>query len=80
MTLSLVLFNTVFTLSSGFDIDKYIEKFLNTDFVISTADYFQYQFEKSEGDLSESFIEAVRQNENFAGSGWPRLPKPSRRF
>ncbi len=69
MTLSLVLFNTVFTLSSGFDIDKYIEKFLNTDFVISTADYFQYQFEKSEGDLSESFIEAVRQNENFADGG-----------
>ena len=25
MTLSLVLFNTVFTLSSGFDIDKYVE-------------------------------------------------------
>ena len=69
MTLSLVLFNTVFTLSGGFDIDKYIEKFLNTDFVISTADYFQYQFEKSEGDLSESFIEAVRQNENFADGG-----------
>lgn len=69
MTLSLVLFNTVFTLSSGFDIDKYIEKFLNTDFVISTADYFQYQFEKSEGDLSESFIEAVRQNENFEDGG-----------
>ena len=42
---------------------------MNTDFVISTADYFQYQFEKSEGDLSESFIEAVRQNENFAGGG-----------
>ena len=31
MTLSLVLFNTVFTFSSGFDIDKYIAKFVNTD-------------------------------------------------
>ena len=27
MTLSLVLFNTVFTLAAGFDIDKYISKF-----------------------------------------------------
>ncbi len=69
MTLSLVLFNTVFTLSGGFDIDKYIAKFLSTDFVISTADYFQYQFEKSKGDLSESFIEAVRKNENFEDGG-----------
>lgn len=69
MTLSLVLFNTVFTLSSGFDIDKYIAKFMDTDFVISTASYFQFQFEKSESDLSENFIEAVRQNENFEDGG-----------
>lgn len=69
MTLSLVLFNTVFTLSSGFDIDKYIAKFLDTDFVISTASYFQFQFEKSESDLSESFIEAVKQNDSFEDGG-----------
>lgn len=69
MTLSLVLFNTVFTLSSGFDIDKYIAKFMDTDFVISAADYFQYRFETSERDLSESFIEAVRQNESFEDGG-----------
>lgn len=69
MTLSLVLFDTVFTLSSGFDIDKYISKFVNTDFVISTADYFQFRFETSEIDLSESFVEAVRQNSNFEDGG-----------
>ena len=69
MTLSLVLFNTIFTLSSGFDIDKYIAKFLDTDFVISTASYFQFQFEKSESDLSESFIEAVKQNDSFEDGG-----------
>ena len=48
MTLSLVLFNIIFTLSSGFDIDKYIAKFMDTDFMVSTASYFQFQFEKSE--------------------------------
>jgi len=53
MTLSLVLFNTVFTLAAGFDIDKYISKFMDVDFVISSADYFQYRFEKSEHELSE---------------------------
>ena len=69
MTLSLVLFNTVFTLSGGFDIDKYIAKFLDTDFVISTADYFQFRFETSESELSERFIEAVKQNEGFENGG-----------
>lgn len=69
MTLSLVLFNTVFTLSNGFDIDKYIAKFLDTDFVISTADYFQFRFETSGSDLSETFIDAVQQNEAYEDGG-----------
>ncbi len=69
MTLSLVLFNTVFTLSDGFDIDKYIAKFMDTDFVISNAEFFQYQVEKSEHDLSDTFIEAVRQSSSFEDGG-----------
>ncbi len=67
MTLSLVLFNTVFTFSSGFDIDKYIAKFVNTDFVISTADYFQFRYETN--DLSESFIETVMESGCFETGG-----------
>lgn len=69
MTLSLVLFNTVFTFSSGFDIDKYIAKFVNTDFVISTADYFQFRYETSSNDLSESFIETVMKSDCFEAGG-----------
>ena len=69
MTLSLVLFNTVFTLSGGFDIDKYIAKFMDTDFVISNTDYFRYQVEKGDNDLPESFIEAVKQNDSFEDGG-----------
>lgn len=69
MTLSLVLFNTVFTLSSGFDIEKYVAKFVNKDFVISTADYFNYKFETSETELTTSFVEAVRRHDAFAEGG-----------
>ena len=69
MTLSLVLFNTVFTFSSGFDIDKYIAKFVNTDFVISTADYFQFRYETSSNDLSESFLETVMESGCFETGG-----------
>lgn len=69
MTLSLVLFNTVFTLAAGFDIDKYISKFMDVDFLISSADYFQYRFERSEYELSESFIEAARRQDSFEDGG-----------
>ena len=71
MTLSLVLFNTVFTLASGFDVEKYVEKFVNKDFIISTADYFNFKFGNSDSknDLSTSFIEAVKQNPAFDEGG-----------
>ena len=69
MTLSLVLFNTIFTLSSGFDIDKYVEKFLNKDFIISSADYFNYNFARSETYLSETFINAVQQQDAYEDGG-----------
>ncbi len=69
MTLSLVLFHTVFTLSGGFDIEKYVAKFVNKDFVISTADYFNYKFETSEMELTTSVVEAVRQHDAFEDGG-----------
>ena len=75
MTLSLVLFNTVFTLSRGFDINKYIAKFVDTDFIISTADYFQYRFENSESDLSQSLLDAVQRREEFEDGGRLYAPR-----
>ena len=69
MTLGLVLFYTVFTLSRGFDIEKYVAKFVNKDFVISTADYFNYKFETSKMELTTSFVEAVRQHEAYLDGG-----------
>lgn len=69
MTLSIVLLNTVFTLSGGFDVNKYIAKFVQSDFVISTSDYFNFQFESSEYDLSESLIQSVQSQTEFEDGG-----------
>lgn len=69
MTMSLTLLNTVFTLSEGFDIETYVAKFVNKDFVISTADYFNYNFERSETNLSQTFVDAVRQHAAFKDGG-----------
>ena len=47
----------------------YVEKFLNKDFIISSADYFNYNFARSETYLSETFIDAVQQQNAYEDGG-----------
>lgn len=73
MTLSLVLFNSVFTISRGFDMDKYISKFVDSDFLIGHGNYFNmnhFRFNRfPEDELSESFISSVENQEGFQAGG-----------
>lgn len=69
MTLGLVLWSTVFTLAGCFDIETYVAKFADKDFVISTADYFNYKFETSKTELTTTFVEAVRRHDAFEDGG-----------
>lgn len=69
MSLSLVLFNTLYTFSLGFDMDKFLAKFVDTDFLIAHADYFNYQFCGPENAVSESMIEAVQKQPGFEEGG-----------
>lgn len=69
MTLSLVLFNTIYTLSLGFDEDKYVAKFVDTDFLAAHADYFNYNFIGPENEASESMIDAIMQQPGFEEGG-----------
>jgi len=70
MSLSLILLNTVFTLSRGFDMDRYLSKFTDTDFLIGHANYFNLEhFRFPEDELSERFIAAVRSQPGFEEGG-----------
>ncbi|MDE7248565.1 MAG: ABC transporter permease, partial [Lachnospiraceae bacterium] len=69
MTLSLVLFNTIYTFSLGFDMDKYLGKFVDTDFLAAHADYFLYRFAGAENETSESMIESIEQQPGFEQGG-----------
>lgn len=69
MTLSLVLLNTVFTLSRGIDLDKYLSKFVDTDYLIAHADYFKNDFTGSGNQVTESFIRAVESRPGFEKGG-----------
>lgn len=69
MALSLVLFNTIYTFSLGFDMDKFLSKFVDTDFLIAHADYFNYEFRGPENSVSESMISAVQARPGFEMGG-----------
>ena len=69
LTLGAVLFNSVFTLVNGFDEEKYVNNFLDKDFVISTTDYFNYGFNKSNQVVSEDFIDYVKNQPDFEDGG-----------
>lgn len=59
MALSLVLFNTIYTFIIGFDMDKYLSKFLESDFMTAHAAYFNYRYSGIEESVPEGMIDAV---------------------
>ncbi|AFA49656.1 ABC transporter permease [Acetobacterium woodii] len=69
LSLSLVLLNTVFTLSTGIDMNKFLSKFNDADFLIAHADYFQYEYFGNENQTTETFIEAVQTQPGFQQGG-----------
>ncbi|MGZ0042993.1 ABC transporter permease [Paenibacillus ottowii] len=71
LSLSLVLLNTAFTLSRSFDMDKFLAKFNDTDFLIAHAEYFQIpsSFSGQENGTTESFIKAVQAQPGFKEGG-----------
>ncbi len=71
MSLSLILLNTMFTLSQGFDMNKYLSRFVDTDFLIGNANYFNElkKFRSTDDQLSESFINAVMEQPGFEEGG-----------
>lgn len=71
MSLSLILLNTMFTLSQGFDMNKYLSRFVDTDFLIGNANYFNElkKFRTADDQLSESFINAVMEQPGFEEGG-----------
>lgn len=69
MALSLVLFNTVYTLSIGFDMDKYLSTFVDTDFLVSHANLVNYNYIGEEDTVTESMISAIEEQNGFKEGG-----------
>ncbi|UMY54150.1 MULTISPECIES: ABC transporter permease [Paenibacillus] len=69
LSLGLVLLNTTFTLSQSLDMNKYVSKSHDTDFLIAHADYFQEHFTGPDNATTESYIQAVQAQPGFEEGG-----------
>ena len=69
LSLSIVLLNTVVTLSGSIDMDKFLSKFSDTDFLIAHADYFNNEFYGKENETSEQMIQAAQYVDGFEEGG-----------
>lgn len=65
MALSLILLNSVFTFVSGFDMNKYLSKFVISDFVVGHANYFNLNLFTSQND--EPSLEMIKNINDLEG-------------
>lgn len=69
LSLSLVLLNTVFTISRGLDMDKFLSKFVDTDFLFAHADYMNFRYFGSDSSVDEQSIAAIESQSCFKEGG-----------
>ncbi len=76
LSLSIILLNSVFTVTDSFDMDKYLKKFSTFDFLIGNARYFGMDHYRGVTDntidteaLSETFISACEDQDGLEKCG-----------
>ncbi len=68
ISLSLVLLNSVFTLTESFDMNKFISNFIDVDFQIAHAAYYKYEFSK-DTPVPKTMTTAIEGQESFDDGG-----------
>lgn len=69
MSLSLVMFNTIYTMSIGFDMDKFLSTFVETDYLVSHASLANYGYVGDEDTVTENMISAIEAQNGFKEGG-----------
>ncbi|MBU5310692.1 ABC transporter permease [Tissierella carlieri] len=69
MSLSLILLNSVYTMTNSFDMNKYLSEFINSDFVLGSAKYFKSDFRFKEDSLTEDVIGLINSKKGFENGG-----------
>lgn len=72
LSLSMILLNSVYTYTQGFDMEKYLSKEVVTDFILGNANYFNVNkgFRFEEDEPSSKYVEAVKQLDGYKDGGY----------
>lgn len=72
LSLAVILLNSVYALTKGFDMEKYVSHNMVSDFIVGKTDYFRFQSRTAEAGLSEDVIDEIENNTEYslAGSGY----------
>lgn len=69
LSLSVILLSSVYTFTKGFNMDKFLSKFVVSDIVVGHADYFNYKFGNEAQKVTESCISAINEQEGITEKG-----------
>jgi putative ABC transport system permease protein len=69
LSLSVILLSGVYTFAKGFNMDKFLSKFVVSDFIVGHSDYFKSYFWNEEQKVTESFISAIHEQEGITEEG-----------
>ncbi|HKM02177.1 MAG TPA: ABC transporter permease [Sedimentibacter sp.] len=69
MSLSFLIMNTVFCLSNSLDLDKYVSQFIDCDFQLAHASYFNDDYINEETPVSDSFVNSLKSKQGFLEGG-----------
>ncbi len=72
LSLAVILLNSVYALTKGFDMEKYVSHNTVADFIVGKTDYFRFQAYSPEAGLQEDVIEEMGKNteHSLAGCGY----------
>ncbi|MEG1479094.1 MAG: FtsX-like permease family protein, partial [Clostridiales bacterium] len=59
LALSVVLLNATYSFTKGFDMDRYLEKFVVTDFVVASNEYFKYEYSGENTNVPPQVVENI---------------------
>lgn len=75
MSLSLVLMNAIFCLANSFDLNKYISRFIDCDFQIAHASYFNDDYRQEQKEVDKELITALEAQPAFEKGGGVYTPR-----
>lgn len=68
LSLSMILLNSVYTMVSGFDMDKYLSGEIGSDFSIGDASYYRWKFEENNPNaITEGLCKEIEQLQGVEG-------------